>query len=82
MRLTAYLEAEQWNMNVKTPMSQSINGYLHNQEKAESSLFSDIPVMKKSSADKLRWQNSFTIFIIQSQIGAIPVFSRLCKTKV
>ena len=32
-------------------MSQIRNGYLHNEEKAESRLFRDIPAMKKSSAD-------------------------------
>ena len=33
---------EQWNINVKTPMSQTRNDYLHNEEKAASSLFSEV----------------------------------------
>ena len=32
-------------------MSQTRNDYLHNEEKAECCLFSDIPAMKKLSAD-------------------------------
>ena len=50
--LTACLEAEQWNINVKTPMSQTRNGYLHNEEKAESSLFSEA-VQRYSGDEKV-----------------------------
>ena len=57
--LTACLE---WNINVRTPMSQSRNGYLHNQEKAESSLFSEV-VQRYSGDEKvICWLNSFSQF--------------------
>ena len=61
--LTACLEAEQWNINVKTPMSQTRNGYLHNEEKAESSLFSEV-VQRYSGDEKvIRWQAPLTKLI-------------------
>ena len=66
--ITACLEAEQWSIKVKTPMCHTRNGYLPNEEKLRQSLscstrsFSDITAMKKSSADKPCWQNSFSQF--------------------
>ena len=38
--LTACTEAEQWNIDAKTPTCQTRNGYLHNEDKAESIFFS------------------------------------------
>ena len=72
--LTACLEAEQWNINVKTPMSQTRNGYLHNKEKGlacSARSFSDIPAMKKSSADKTRLVSLGG----RPETGAIRVFN-------
>ena len=48
--LTACLEAEQCNINVKTPMCQTRNSYLHNEEKAESILLSE--VVQRYSGDE------------------------------
>ena len=50
--LTACLEAEQRNINVKTPMSQTRNGYSQNEEKAESILFSEV-VQRYSGDEKV-----------------------------
>ena len=40
------------NINVKTPMSQTRNGCLHNEEKAQSSLFSEV-VQRYSGDEKV-----------------------------
>ena len=56
-------------------MCQTRNGYLQNEEKAESISFSDIPAMKKSSAAKLRWQKR-KVLGGRLETGAIPVFHR------
>ena len=61
--LTACLEAEQWNINVKTPMSQIRNGYLHNEEKVESSLFSDVIQRYFGDEKVIRWQAPLTKLI-------------------
>ena len=54
---------EQWNINVKTPMSQTRNDYLHNEEKAASSLFSEV-VQRYSGDEKvIRWQAPLTKLI-------------------
>ena len=51
-RLTACLEAEQGNINEKTLMSQTRNGYLHNEEKTQSNLFSEV-VQRYSGDEKV-----------------------------
>ena len=77
--LTACLQAEQWNINVKTPMCQTRNGYLHNEEKAESILFSEV-VQRYSSDEKvIRCQAPLTKVKSSGgrlETGAIPVFHR------
>ena len=43
-------------------MRQTRNGYLHNKEKAESILFSEV-IQRYSGDEKvIRWQNSFSQF--------------------
>ena len=60
---TACLEAEQWNINVITLMSQIRNGYLNNEEKAEFILFSEV-VQRYSGDEKvIRWQALLTELI-------------------
>ena len=61
--LIACIEAEQWNINVKTPMCQTRNGYLHNEAKAESTLFSEV-VQRYSGDEKvICWLAPLTKFI-------------------
>ena len=61
--LMGIVEAERWNINVKTPMNQTRNGYLHNEEKAESILFSEV-VQRYSGDEKvIRWQAPLTKLI-------------------
>ena len=77
MLLTACLEAEQWNINVKTPMCQSWNVYLPNEEKAEFILFSEV-VQRYSGDEKvIRCQAPLTkLKYGRPETGAIPVFHR------
>ena len=66
-------------INVKTPMSQTRNGYLHNEEKAESILFSEV-VQRYSGDEKvIRCQAPLTKDKSSGgrlETGAIPVFHR------
>ena len=77
--ITACLEAEQWNINVKTPMCQTRNGYLHNEEKAESILFSEV-VQRYSSDEKVIRCHAPLKKVKSSggrpETGAIPVSHR------
>ena len=67
------LEAEQWNINTSENIDVSTkNGYIHYEEKAESFLFSDIPAMEKSSADKTHLGSLGG----RPETGATPVFHR------
>ena len=64
---------------VKTPMCQIRNGYLHNEEKAESILFSEV-VQRYSGDEKvIRRQAPLTKDKSSGgrlETGAIPVFHR------
>ena len=66
-------------INVKTPMCQTRNGYLHNEEKAESILFSEV-VQRYSGDEKvIRCQAPLTKDKSSGgrlETGAIPVFHR------
>ena len=66
-------------INVKTPKCQTRNGYLHNEEKAESILFSEV-VQRYSGDEKvIRCQAPLTKDKSSGgrlETGAIPVFHR------